>query len=534
MIKKELILLKNTTKLKKLIILLNILSIHSLFSQQFKTCIINNTKVDSLMVLTQKSYQTSVKKQDSIAIVKNLIKLSYLNRAVQHFDKAFNYAGDALFVAEQLNSPISKALAHEELGVLNYLFKQDFEAGKNFKNAHEIYLRLYKTQKISKQEIYQSYYNLILYYQRIRDIPKLLENINHCSSIQLTPHEDKIHKAYLNEKRATIFTQKQQPKVAITLLKESIATLENLTTSNYSKTQQSFLIILYTSLGNIYRQNSDHTTAKNYYQKALHIEDYLKENTFYLAYVHNCYAETLSKLREYKKAYANALKSSAINTRFLNPRNEKTQGLLKIKNFYSEQLRQKNSLLKNKELELSKQKQRVLTFKIVLYGIISLLIIIGLLAYNRFRQIKTEKQKQLSKKLLNQKNKELTTNTLLLIEREQIINTLKTHLTTHHKTPATKIFLKGLNNQSSNLWESFNAQFTSQNKDFYERLQHKAPTLSASDLKLCALIKLNFTGQEMAYLLGISLGSVHVARHRLRKKIKLDRKTNLTAFIGSI
>ena len=62
----------------------------------------------------------------------------------------------------------------------------------------------------------------------------------------------------------------------------------------------------------------------------------------------------------------------------------------------------------------------------------------------------------------------------------------------------------------------------------------KVPDLSAADLKVCALIKLNFTGKEMSHLLGISLGSVHVARHRLRKKMNLNRSDNLTNYINSI
>ena len=72
------------------------------------------------------------------------------------------------------------------------------------------------------------------------------------------------------------------------------------------------------------------------------------------------------------------------------------------------------------------------------------------------------------------------------------------------------------------------------NENFYDRLQQKAPDLSSADLKICALIKLNFSGKEMAHLLGISLGSVHVARHRLRKKMDLERDVNLTNFINSI
>ena len=99
---------------------------------------------------------------------------------------------------------------------------------------------------------------------------------------------------------------------------------------------------------------------------------------------------------------------------------------------------------------------------------------------------------------------------------------------------STKKILTAIAKRSGNLWEVFNARFVNLNENFYERLQAKVPDLSSTDLKICALIKLNFTGKEMSYLLGISLGSVHVARHRIRKKLNLERDVNLTCYINSI
>ncbi len=83
-------------------------------------------------------------------------------------------------------------------------------------------------------------------------------------------------------------------------------------------------------------------------------------------------------------------------------------------------------------------------------------------------------------------------------------------------------------------WEEFEARFVSINQSFYRRLQEKFPQLSQRDLKLCALIKLNFSSKEMAKLLGISVESAHTSRYRLRKKLNLTREVNLTEFIASV
>ena len=56
--------------------------------------------------------------------------------------------------------------------------------------------------------------------------------------------------------------------------------------------------------------------------------------------------------------------------------------------------------------------------------------------------------------------------------------------------------------------------------------------LKQTDLKICALVKLNFPSKDMAKLLGISVESVHTSRHRLRKKLGLERNDNLEEFIN--
>ena len=84
------------------------------------------------------------------------------------------------------------------------------------------------------------------------------------------------------------------------------------------------------------------------------------------------------------------------------------------------------------------------------------------------------------------------------------------------------------------MWDDFNKRFKAVNQDFYSKLAHKFPTLTANELKICALIKLNFTSKEMAHLLGISTGSVDKARYRLRKKLDIERDTNLTSYISTL
>lgn len=60
------------------------------------------------------------------------------------------------------------------------------------------------------------------------------------------------------------------------------------------------------------------------------------------------------------------------------------------------------------------------------------------------------------------------------------------------------------------------------------------PTLSASDQLLCMLIYLGYNTDEVSVFLGISHPSVNSARYRLRRKLNLDKQTDLDMFIASL
>lgn len=119
--------------------------------------------------------------------------------------------------------------------------------------------------------------------------------------------------------------------------------------------------------------------------------------------------------------------------------------------------------------------------------------------------------------MLELKNRELTATMLQLIETQEMMNSVTEHLKKNDNKGKNTKYISLLNKQSTNLWDAFNSRFIEQNEGFHERLQEKVLRLSSNDLKICALIKLHFSGKEMATLIGISTGSVHVARHRLQK-----------------
>ena len=394
---------------------------------------------------------------------------------------------------------------------------------------------LYNKKKISISDLFKSHYNLVLHYQRVSDKINLEKSIDTCETLAKKFNPKPIYEIFLKEKKASFEDWNNQPNTALKLLKDATNQLENIhPDSGLVEIDQKFLLILYGRIASIYKNLGNLEQAKYYFEKFSKIDGVIGETTFYRSFLYSRYAEVLKEEGSYAKAYEFEQKSNTIGNAYLNPRNEKNKGFLTIKNRYKEELIRKKEQLTLKNLELAKKTEDILRFRIVLFIIIFFIVIIALIFRQRIKNLRFKQKQKDSKELLDLKNKELTTNTLQLIEKEQLIKKLRNYIEETSSDSKSKVLLKSIERNSVSLWDSFNRRFNQLNKGFYERLQIKVPDLSRGDRKLCALIKLNFTGKEMAYLLGISLGSVHVARHRLRKKMNLDRNQNLTKFINSI
>ncbi|GAB3976199.1 hypothetical protein GCM10028806_35210 [Spirosoma terrae] len=153
------------------------------------------------------------------------------------------------------------------------------------------------------------------------------------------------------------------------------------------------------------------------------------------------------------------------------------------------------------------------------------------------------KNKQLEeenlKSQLELKSKELTAHTLQIIQKNQVLEELKEDLNAILKDDkrdqkkqlrqlAQKIVLSF--NQDK-YWDDFRNIFDQVHPYFFNRLTQQFPDLTATDLRLIALLKMNITSTDIATLLGISSDSLRVARYRLRKKIGLAEGESLSAFI---
>ena len=140
------------------------------------------------------------------------------------------------------------------------------------------------------------------------------------------------------------------------------------------------------------------------------------------------------------------------------------------------------------------------------------------------------------------KNKELATTTMHLVQRGKLMSKIKEGVIMAQNAANTQTqdelvkVLKLINEAESNDddWDHFAIHFDQVHSNFLSTLKNKFPNLSATDLKICAYLKMNLTSKEIAQLMSITTGAVEVSRYRLRKKLNLPSNINLFDYLIQI
>lgn len=83
-------------------------------------------------------------------------------------------------------------------------------------------------------------------------------------------------------------------------------------------------------------------------------------------------------------------------------------------------------------------------------------------------------------------------------------------------------------------WEHFRLMFEKVHKGFFTNLKKKIPDLTPSEVRFLALTKLRLSSKEMASMLGISTNAIRLYRHRLRKKLDLDKEDMIEELVNNL
>ncbi len=189
------------------------------------------------------------------------------------------------------------------------------------------------------------------------------------------------------------------------------------------------------------------------------------------------------------------------------------------------------------------------------------MILLGLMAWAYYRRkvmsekkLRESENERLSVNLQNERlqneqfqnaidsqGRELTSKALLVLNKNRMLSELldKIHEFAEAGTlprPQAKILEKKIKEHlnSDHDWDDFTRHFEQMNPQFFQTLKERYPILTDKDLKLCAYIKLGFSGKQIAQMLSVLPESVNTTRYRLRRKMQLPPETSLEDLLRGI
>ncbi|MHC1704947.1 MAG: tetratricopeptide repeat protein [Tenuifilaceae bacterium] len=288
----------------------------------------------------------------------------------------------------------------------------------------------------------------------------------------------------------------------------------------------------YIFLSLYYKEIKQNSQAIEYATKALNISHETKA-MLSLQNATNMLSDIYYETKDFEKSLEYFKQYKTFNDSLLN--DKKYSEIAKL------QLQYENEIIdKVKEV---KDQERLLVMIIIISTLFLSSIIMGLLFFlskSRNKRIKLENEKL--EKEMQLKNKELTTNVMYLLKKNELIENiterllkLKGKLKEENAEPIQKIIFDLQSLTEKEVWEEFEYRFQSVHEEFYQNLQRKFPDLTPSEIKLAAFLRLNMTTKEIASITGQSISGLEMARYRLRKKLGItNQEINLVNFLLNI
>ncbi|PWJ59581.1 hypothetical protein CLV98_102415 [Dyadobacter jejuensis] len=505
-----------------------------------KNSLSHTVTIDSTIQVLSAGITSSLKDQDTTKAISQMVILSdiYANNAM--FGKSYDGYWSALLLADQSRDLPSKSLIYHGLGWLYSLYLRENLAIEYFNRSLQINKQFADSGQAPKTILLRDYYSLVTLHRKLNHIDIARQYLDSCRMIKDAPSTQPKRNAFHDAEEGYLLFLENKPTESLALLNE--------TKLYFEKNQDSYLAILYSFLGDIYQSLGQYELSRRNYLASLQIIDRYKRHVDWKPGIYENLSENYHLAGDDRQAYRMMKLSKQFTEQQFGSRSSTNRELLEIKDQFRLEKERQQDLLQQQELEKLEGEKKIENLKaIILFISLIFLTFSGLLIYRYLRskhkaekkwlQQQQELERIKAREILEIKNKELTTSTLRIIEKEELLADLKEKLTNQKQQPnpgEINKLLKTIDTSTYNNWEEFEARFSSVNESFYKNLAEQFPNLSHSDKKICALIKLNFSSKDMARLLGISTESVHTTRYRVRKKLNLSREVNLYEFIQNL
>lgn len=199
------------------------------------------------------------------------------------------------------------------------------------------------------------------------------------------------------------------------------------------------------------------------------------------------------------------------------------------------------------------RKENRLLKSVLIGGAVAALLLLGglllLIRHLHKQQIEAGRQFALkqresdnSEAELQANHQELAGKALSLARSEEMIRQLKKDITkllpeTDKETAnglGAVLRMLNTNDNGNDLWKDFDSRFNELNDNFITKLVTLHPTLSPTEIRLSAMIRMHLSTKEIAEIMRRSVRTIECTRTSIRKKMGLAPSDNLTKYLLTI
>lgn len=502
---------------------------------------------DSAYTLLKQRIARAREENDRITEAAGLQKAGQLLYHEGNYGPAINNLMEAgsIFQEEGKIGQLGQTL--NDLGIVYYYNRQPDKAMRQFNKALILYKGLKDNRGIAESygqigHLYEKKmtYDSAFYYQKLA--------LSHLGEIS-----DSAGIATIYENIASIMEDQELYDSSLYYYKASLRL-----TQHYGHPVDQIELI--NNLGDIYRKTGRYELGLLYAKQAMLMSAYMNEQ-YQLGSAYRDIGRSFAMMKQYDSAYFYIEQARVLQKQ-----------IYKIENIRQISLLQVHYDTEKKNLEIirlhaEKQVNFIVTTASII--ILILLLFVSFLIYKRQKtKTKTEKEmreaqkhiyqtenglletelenKKLEEARLKQqlevKSKELSTHILHLIQKNEALEVIKKDLNEllkgekrdHKKDLKQLLHNINISINQDTYWQEFRTIFEQVHQSFFDKVRSVCSELTANDLRLIALLKMNLHSSDITTLLGVSPDSLRVIRYRLRKKLKLEQGVNLSSFLQSL
>jgi tetratricopeptide (TPR) repeat protein len=504
-----------------------------------------------------------------------------------HPDSAYIILKDIVQKASAEKKPLEEALALQQIGYIFYHHGSFNQALENYLKADKLLQTVNRKDQLARNlnqigNLYyanreksianQYYYQALKIYHSIADTAGLAETYGLIGHI--CEKTDKSDSSLYYQRLALGFYKAVNNKDGIADIFENIASVfEDLSQFDSSFSYYNKALELYHSNNDVIAQISIRNNLGDVFRKTGKYKDGLEQTrialqlalqTGELSQINSAYND-ISKVYNLmgmndSAYYYNALSRKALLAIYTSDNGKQiafTQALYDTEH--------KNAEIQR--LENERRIEKIITIAAVIIILLILMLALTIIKKQKLdmaTQSRINEQEKLiyeankavmetdlhNKKLLEESLKneleargsELAAHTLHVIHKNQLLETLKTDIEAlindekRDNKKQLRSILQQINKSYNNdtYWNKLNSIFEQVHQSFFDNLNKQADDLTASEIRLATLLKINLDSTDIATLLGISTDSLRIARYRLRKKLRLEPGSNLISFIQNL